>query len=312
MVVYRDTGVVLRVGKLGEADRIITLLTRREGRVRAVAKGVRRTRSKFGARLEPFSHVDVQLFAGRSLDIVTQAESIDPFGSVLISDYGKYTTATAIVETCERLTAEEREPSQRLYFLLVSALRALTETARDPSLVLDAFLLRAMGLAGWAPALHDCARCGSPGPHAAFHVPSGGVLCSNCRSPGCNRPAPASIVLMAALESGDWTTAEAGEPVNRREASGLVAALLQWHLERGLRSLPLVERITPADRDFSSLPLPAAHAGSAFGAHATPAPATTSEQEPFDHGAAFQDPVPRQHASDHPVPPATTQESLSR
>ena len=253
-MVYRDTGVVLRVGKLGEADRIITLLTRREGRVRAVAKGVRRTRSKFGARLEPFSHVDVQLFAGRSLDIVTQAESIDAFGSNLTADYGKYTTATAIVETCERLTAEEREPSQRLYFLLVSALRALTETNRDPSLVLDAFLLRAMGLAGWAPALLDCARCGSPGPHAAFHVPSGGALCPNCRAPGCNRPAPASLTLMAALESGDWATAEAGEPVNRREASGLVAALLQWHLERGLRSLPLVERIVPADRMFPDAP----------------------------------------------------------
>ena len=75
VTVYRDSAVVLRVTKLGEADRIVTLLTRRTGRVRAVAKGVRRTRSKFGGRLEPFSHVDVQLYAGRNLDIVTQAES---------------------------------------------------------------------------------------------------------------------------------------------------------------------------------------------------------------------------------------------
>ena len=73
---YRDEGVVLRTQKLGEADRIITLLTRRHGKVRAVAKGVRRTKSKFGARLEPFSHVDLQLYTGRNLDIVTQAESI--------------------------------------------------------------------------------------------------------------------------------------------------------------------------------------------------------------------------------------------
>ncbi len=243
---YRDTAVVLRVGKLGEADRIVTLLTRHTGRVRAVAKGVRRTKSKFGARLEPFSHVDVQLYAGRSLDIVTQAESLDAFGAKLIADYGKYTTATAIVETSERLTAEEREPSLKLYLLLVSALRALSETDRDPSLILDAFLLRAMSLAGWAPALSDCARCGTPGPHAAFHVASGGVLCANCRSGAVMRPAPGSVILMQALAIGDWATAEAGENSHRREASGLVAALLQWHLERGLRSLPLVERNTPA------------------------------------------------------------------
>src|SRR6476620_9413275 len=123
--VYRDSAVVLRVTKLGEADRIVTLLTRRGGKVRAVAKGVRRTRSKFGGRLEPFSHVDLQLYAGRNLDIVTQAETLDPFGPILVADYSRYTCATAIVETAERLTAEEREPSLRLYLLVVSALRAL-------------------------------------------------------------------------------------------------------------------------------------------------------------------------------------------
>ena len=80
VTVYRDSGVVLRVTKLGEADRIVTVLTRRTGRVRAVAKGVRRTKSKFGGRLEPFSHVDLQLYAGRNLDIVTQAVTLDPFG----------------------------------------------------------------------------------------------------------------------------------------------------------------------------------------------------------------------------------------
>jgi len=243
--VYRDSAVVLRVTKLGEADRIVTLLTRREGRVRAVAKGVRRTKSRFGSRLEPFSHVDLQLYAGRNLDIVTQAETLDPFGPSLVADYSRYTCATAIVETAERLTAEEREPSLRLYLLVVSALRALTETTRDPSLVLDAFLLRAMALAGWAPALTECARCGTPGPHAAFHIASGGLLCPQCRgmgSAGTARPAPATVGLMAALAGGDWDTAETAPATARREASGLVAALLQWHLERGLRSLGMVDR----------------------------------------------------------------------
>nr|WP_322097565.1 DNA repair protein RecO [Nakamurella alba] len=258
MTVYRDTGVVLRVTKLGEADRIVTLLTRRTGKVRAVAKGVRRTKSRFGSRLEPCSHVDLQIYAGRNLDIVTQAETVDPFHARLAADYSRYTTATAMVETAERLAAEEKEPALRLYLLLVSALRAMDETGRDPSLVLDAFLLRAMALAGWAPALTECARCGTPGPHAAFHVPSGGALCAGCRGPGVARPAPATIGLMAALVGGDWTVAEAATGQCRREASGLVAALLQWHMERGLRSLPLIDRVEPAAAVQVAFDLPVA------------------------------------------------------
>ncbi len=240
MPVYRDEGVVLRTHKLGEADRIITLLTRRHGRVRAVAKGVRRTRSKFGATVEPFSHVDLQLYEGRSLDIVTQAESITAYGEDLVTDYGRYTAGTAVLETAERLTAEEREPSLRLFLLVLGALRALGE--RDPSLVLDAFLLRAMSVAGYAPALSECAGCGVPGPHRAFSVPAGGTVCSTCRPPGAASPSPAALALLTDLLTGDWDSAALAEERTRREGSGLVAAHLQWHLERGLRSLPLVER----------------------------------------------------------------------
>ena len=240
MVLYRDEGVVLRVQKLGEADRIITVLTRRHGRVRAVAKGVRRTRSKFGATVEPFSHVDLQLFQGRELDIVTQAESITAYGATLVNDYGRYTAGTAVLETAERLTAEEREPALRLFLLVIGALRALSE--RDASLVLDAFLLRAMSVSGYAPALQDCARCGAAGPHRAFSVPAGGAVCAACRPAGAASPNPLALSLMADLLSGEWDAAEASELRTRREASGLVAAHLQWHLERGLRSLPLVDR----------------------------------------------------------------------
>ena len=76
MPLYRDEAVVLRTHTLGEADRIITLLTKEHGRIRAVAKGIRRTKSRFGARLEPFMVVDVQCYEGRNLDTVTQAESL--------------------------------------------------------------------------------------------------------------------------------------------------------------------------------------------------------------------------------------------
>ncbi|AIJ22026.1 MULTISPECIES: DNA repair protein RecO [Amycolatopsis] len=242
MSLYRDTGVVLRVHKLGEADRIITFLTRRYGKVRAVAKGVRRTTSRFGARLEPFGHVDVQFYTGRTLDVITQVQTVDAFALPLVGDYQRYTAASAIAETADRLTVEEGEPAMRLYLLVVGALRALADGQRDASLVLDAFLLRAMAFAGWAPAITECARCGLPGPHTAFNVQAGGLLCGNCRVPGSVHPAPEVLVLLESLLHGDWDVAEASVAGTRRDASGIVAAHLQWHLERQLKSLPLVER----------------------------------------------------------------------
>ncbi|GLZ33977.1 DNA repair protein RecO [Lentzea sp. NBRC 105346] len=239
---YRDTGIVLRVQKLGEADRIITILTQRHGKLRAVAKGVRRTTSRFGAKLEPFCHVDVQFHPGRSLDIVTQVQTLDAFGVGIVNDYQRYTAACAVLETADRLTAEEGEPVVRLYLLVTGALRALSAAERDPSLILDAFLMRAMSFAGWAPAVSECAKCGDPGPHRAFSVQAGGVVCANCRPPGSATPSSDTLALLQALLHGQWDVVDAIPHLARRDASGLVAAHLQWHLERQLRSLPLVER----------------------------------------------------------------------
>lgn len=242
MPLYRDEAVVLRTQKLGEADRIVTLLTRSHGRVRGVARGVRKTSSRIGARLEPFSHVDVQLYEGRSLDTVTQVESIAAHGAELSSDYSRWTSGTAMLETAERLTPEEREPAVQQYVLLVSGLRSLVADDHEPGLILDSFLLRSLAIAGWSPSFDECARCGATGPHRAFSIPTGGVVCSSCRPPGSAAPSAATITLLGALLSGDWLVADATESRERREASGLVAAFLQWHLERGLRSLPLVDR----------------------------------------------------------------------
>ncbi|HEX5495735.1 MAG TPA: DNA repair protein RecO [Mycobacteriales bacterium] len=274
MSLYRDEAVVLRLHKLGEADRIVTLLTRRYGRVRAVAKGVRRTTSKFGARLEPFSHVDVQLWTGRNLDIVTQAESITAYGADLVADYPGYTAGSAVLETAERLTGEEREPSLRLYLLVLGALRTLVAGEHEPRLVLDAFLVRSMAVAGWQPALTECAQCAAPGPHRAFSVPVGGAVCSDCRPRGSVLPAPETFDLLQALLAGQWAVADASQPAARQEASGLLAAHLQWHLERGLRSLPLVERDRPAHPRSPSggLPRAAVESGRADSTPVEPVP----------------------------------------
>ncbi|WP_068259244.1 DNA repair protein RecO [Janibacter limosus] len=241
MPLYRDSGVVLRTHKLGEADRIITVLTRGRGKIRAVAKGVRRTKSKFGARLEPGMHVDLQCYEGRNLDTVTQTESLDAWGDALARDYSRWTAASAILETADRLT-EEHEPSVQQYLLLAGALRTLANVDHASELILDAYLLRALAIAGWAPSFHDCAQCGDEGPHRAFHVASGGVLCRLCRVPGSSSPAPETLELLAALLAGDWVAADASLDRHRREGSGLTSAFLQWHLERGVLSLRHVDR----------------------------------------------------------------------
>jgi DNA repair protein RecO (recombination protein O) len=248
MRLYRDRAVVLRQHKLGEADRIVTLLTLEHGLVRAVAKGVRRTRSRFGARLEPFAHIDVQLHPGRNLDIVTQVAAIDAFATDIVSDYGRYTCACAVLETAERLAGEERAPVPALHRLTVAALRAVADGHRPRDLVLDAYLLRAMAIAGWAPALTECARCAAPGPHRAFHVGAGGSVCVHCRPTGAATPPQGVLELMSALHDGDWGFAQAAPQPHRSQASGLVAAHLQWHLERQLRTLPLVERAQRGQR----------------------------------------------------------------
>jgi len=236
---YSDEAVVLRTRKLAEADRIITLLTRRHGVVRAVAKGVRRTSSKFGSRLEPFTHVDLQLAQGRNLDTITQAVTLSPYGGSIGVDYDRYTSASVMLETAERLVAEEREPSLQQYLLLVGGLRSMAAGEHRPADILASFLLRSMAVAGYAPSFDGCARCGLEGLHAAFHPAAGGLLCADCRIPGAARPATETIVLLGALLAGDWAIVDNAEQRHRREARGLVTAYLNWHLEHGLRSLPL-------------------------------------------------------------------------
>ncbi len=261
MGLYRDDGIVLRTQKLGEADRIITILSRRTGRIRAVGKGVRRTKSRFGARLEPFTHVDLQLYEGRSLDVITQAETIRSYGQPLSADYPRYTSGTAMLETAEKFTPVEKEPTIRQFLLLVGGLRTLGDGDHDPRLVLDAYLLRSLAVAGYAPALEECAVCGTPDPgevadpvpataaaasarSRAFSIQAGGLTCRSCRPSGAASPSVVTVALMRALLRGDWPQADASQPRHRVECSGLVAAYLQWHLEHSIRSLRHVEHAT--------------------------------------------------------------------
>jgi len=243
MPTYRDEAVILRTHKLGEADRIVIMLSRRHGKVRAVAKGVRRTSSKFGSRLEPFMVADVQLYQGRSLDIVQQASSLGSYGADIAVDYERFTAANAMVETADRLSEADATPEQ--YLLLVGALRSLSRGEHAPRNILDSYLLRVMALSGWAPALDECARCAAPGPHRYFGPQLGGTVCNDCAPAGSPRISMSTLDLLRALMRGDWQVVDAAPQNDLNSASGTIAAYAQWHLERGIRSLEHVDRPRP-------------------------------------------------------------------
>lgn len=251
MPVYGDEVVVLRAQPLGEADRILTLFGRERGKVRAVARGVRRTSSKFGARLEPFGVVDVQLFTRdpderSKLETVTQAVTVHSFANGLVADYDAYAAASAMVETVDRIIDAEPAPLQ--WALLVGALRELSRGERDPRSALDAYLLRALSLAGWEPSFAECARCGAPGPHERLSFGAGGAVCPGCAAAlGATRRVDVDTLRhLWALLAGNRRVADAAPAEVRERASGVVAGYLDHHLERGLRSMPVVRELRGA------------------------------------------------------------------
>ena len=215
---YRDVGVVLRTYKLGEADRIVVLLTAENGKVRAVAKGVRKTMSKFGARLEPMSHVRLLLYRGRELDIVSQAESVEPLAPLLAS-LDRASQGMAVLEAADQL-AMEREPAPNLYRMLVGVLRTIAE--RPAPLVVPAFYWKLLAAEGLRPELDACVRCGESEPETAlvaFDLQEGGVLCRACRSGQAISPAALTLlrgILGGALNAALDGARVAGDPRGRR------------------------------------------------------------------------------------------------
>ena len=240
MALFREQGVVLRTWKLGEADRIVNLLTGGRGKVRAVAKGVRKPGSRFGGRLEPFSHVDLQLYEGRTLDIVTQTELIDGFATVR-ADFALSACGSSMVEAAD-VIAQEGERSSRLYVLLLDGLRQLSLQPAWPATVLDAYLLRLASVAGYHPQLDACAGCGAPGDHDTFHPAAGGVVCFRC-APGGTRPLdPETMGLLRTLASADWGVDTGADQRARRAVSALINSFLAYHLGRSLKAWELVPR----------------------------------------------------------------------
>ncbi len=232
MSLYRDHGIVLRTYKLGEADRIVVFCTRDHGKVRAVAKGVRKTRSRFGGRLEPTSHVQLQLHRGRSeLDVVTQTESVDQFREVR-EDLNRLGKAMAMLEAVDRVGVD-RETDSALYRMLLGGLRSLD--AGDSALVVPAFYLKLLVHDGVGPEVGACASCGSTDNLVAFDYASGGVRCQSCRR-GSPLSADGLELLRLVLGGGlNAALAVSPSPVTV-EVEQLATAAIEHHLERRLRA----------------------------------------------------------------------------
>jgi DNA repair protein RecO (recombination protein O) len=235
---YRDVGVVLRTYKLGESDRIVVVMTEGHGKVRAVAKGVRKTRSKFGARLEPMSHVALLLHEGRELDVITQAESIDSLAP-LVADLDHMTRGMAVLEAVDQI-ALDREPNAQLYRMLVGVLRTISANASP--LVVPAFFWKLLAHEGVRPELDRCVSCGEDVPLVAFDMEHGGALCRTCRSGG--PMSEAALAAMRLILGGQLNAALAApvEPAEGHEIAAHATRALEHHIERRLRSVAVFER----------------------------------------------------------------------
>jgi DNA repair protein RecO (recombination protein O) len=242
MPLYKEQGIVLRSVKLGEADKIVSIMTQGAGKVRAVAKGIRRTTSKFGARLEPMTHVSLLLYQGRNLDTVTQAEIISPFIGVR-GDFGRIAAGETMLEAVDKV-AEEHERNVRLFLLLLSGLRALEARPADAAAVAESFLLKLLSVSGFHPSLSACAVCGTPGPLGWFSSSQGGVVCDGCAEHDAGHVSDGAVRWLDDLARVDLGSAGDLVPALavRREGRAMLYGFAEYHLERRMRSLTLLVR----------------------------------------------------------------------
>ena len=237
MALYRELGIVLRTYKLGEADRIVVLLTKGRGKVRAVAKGVRRTKSRFGARLEPGGHITAQFYEGRELDVITQAEWVDHF-PVVREDLERLGQAQVMLEAVDQV-GREGEASPQLYQLLLRALRSLD--GDGGRLVAPAFLFKLLALEGLRPVVDHCVVCDRTDDLVAFDTDSGGVLCRGCRRG--QALSPAGLTLLQDVLGGRLAQALRSEDeAAMAEFEHLATSVIEHHLERRLRSVAVLDR----------------------------------------------------------------------
>lgn len=254
--VYRTEGIVLRRHDLGETDRILTLYTRDHGKLKVVAKGIRKPSSRKAGHLELFMRSDLLIARGRSLDIVTQAELIDAYPP-LRTDLVRATYASHFIELLDAFT-EEGDASLPLYRLLADGLGWLGETA-DLQRTARYYELRLLDLAGYRPELFDCAVCAEPvKPEDQFFSASdGGVVCQKCGQarPYARRLSLRTLKVLRYLQTRTFPVVEqvALSAAAHKESERLLYETLTYYLERRLRSAAFLNRLR---REAAAQPTP--------------------------------------------------------
>jgi len=228
MPLYREEAVVLRSYKLGEADRIVVFFSRGRGKVRGVAKGARRTKSRFGSKLEPGAILQLQLYEGRNLDTVTQAERVEP----LLDMRANFARAAVLLESIDAV-ANEDDPNPAMYKLLTGALRELDRTGN--ALVVPAFVGRLLTLEGVQPHMESCVSCGAPPPIVTVDASAGGVFCSRCRR-GHPISEPARVAFAQVLAGQVRHVLDTTTDSVAAELEALAARMVEQHIERRLKS----------------------------------------------------------------------------
>ena len=244
---YSTEGVVLRHSDLGEADRIVVLLTPRRGLVRAVARGARKPTSKLGGHLDLMRHVSISARPGATLDTISQVDTVSGFPR-LRKDLGRLSRGLYMCELAEKFAVEDA-PAPGMFRMLVDGLEWL-ETARSPDLFLRWYELRILQLNGFQPEVQRCADCGGelqPESHT-FSPARGGIVCPSCRPAGADQLLPAgvgTVKLLRYLRRADREGLESfrvGDQ-ERRQVERILRTHLQFVLERALRTTAFLDEV---------------------------------------------------------------------
>jgi DNA repair protein RecO (recombination protein O) len=251
--VYASEAIVLRRTDFGEADRILTLFTPAYGKVRAIAKGARRTTSRLAGHLEPFTRTQLLLATGRELDIITQAEARERLDA-LRDDLWHATGAWYVAELVDRFL-EDADPHPRLYRLFTHTLQLLNAQAGAASsadgqqqtdeqtrswLALRYFELHLLDELGYRPALHTCAGCDTPlrPEENGYSAELGGALCPTCSRYAQRRVSLNALKVLRLLQTTEWDAVPRLRlPASLQgEIEGILQGTLRFHLDRDLKS----------------------------------------------------------------------------
>ncbi len=229
-----DEGIVLRTYPSGEADRVVVLWTRSTGKVRLLARGVRRPSSRMGAALEPLAHVRVDAVKSRGALYVTRHVAHVARYDVVRADYERIMAGLSVIEAIDAVPVEDFV-DEELFALVLRVLSTLNDPTYAPGLVAPAFFARLLVHDGVAPQLFECAQCASPGPLVAFHAPSGGALCASCRT---GRVISGEALQLSQRMLGGDLSAVLREldPPGATEITQLFTEALEEHLGRRLKS----------------------------------------------------------------------------